>query len=49
MVRYGLSSVGEEVALHADICDLGSGFLATEYIMKSRHSRPKPVQVTVFK
>ena len=26
-------TVGEEFALHADICNLGSGFLATDYIM----------------
>ena len=38
------SSVGEELALHADICNLHSGFLATEYnelSLKSRQSRPK--------
>ena len=26
------SSIGEEFALHADICNLGSGFLATDYM-----------------
>ena len=25
-------SVGEKYALHADICNLGSGFLATDYM-----------------
>ena len=25
-------SVGEEFGLHADICNLGSGFLATDYM-----------------
>ena len=32
MVRME-SSFGEEFALHADICYLGSDFLATDYIM----------------
>ena len=32
-VWFGIeSSVGEEFALHADICNLGSGFLATNCI-----------------
>ena len=34
----------EEFDLHANIYNLGSGFLATDYIslsLKSRHSRPK--------
>ena len=33
-VRYGLevSSVGEECASHADICNLGWGFMATDYM-----------------
>ena len=32
-VRFGReSSVGGEFALHADICTLGSGFLATDYM-----------------
>ena len=34
-VRYGFgreNSAGEEFALHADICNLGSAFLATDYM-----------------
>ena len=37
------SSVGEEFALHADMCNLGSGFLATDYmsfLQSSGYSRP---------
>ena len=39
------SSVGEEFALHADICNLVSGFLATNYMSfvqsLDRYLRPK--------
>ena len=36
--------IGEEFPLHADICNLGSGFLANDYMSFSSlawHSRPK--------
>ena len=32
MVWERESSLGEEFVLHADICNLGSGFLATDYM-----------------
>ena len=31
MVCGGKSSVGEELAVYADICNLDPGFLATDY------------------
>ena len=32
----------EEFDLHADICNIGSGFLANDELsLNSRHSRPK--------
>ena len=29
------SPVGKKFALHADICNLGLGFLATDYVLSS--------------
>ena len=44
-VRYGLGDkAGEKFSLHADSCNLGSGFLATDYMSflpMSRYHTPK--------
>ena len=52
-VWYGReSSVGEEFALHADICNLGYGFQATDYMRffqspgtEGKHMRPNRLSI----